>query len=98
MGGDSEIKQQTTNKQHQNGSKTHNQRKSWGTAFTSNRLTASPELSRGGRPGLPVPYKPMVSVDVKQHFNQPTGMDWCDYVLHRIVVILLPVVRTDASC
>ena len=25
--------------------------------------------SRGGRPGLPVPYKPTVSVDVKQHFN-----------------------------
>ena len=26
--------------------------------------------SRGGRPGLPVPNKPTVSVDVKQHFNQ----------------------------
>ena len=25
--------------------------------------------SRGGRPGLPVPNKPTVSVDVKQHFN-----------------------------
>ena len=27
--------------------------------------------SRGGHPGLPVPKKPTVSVDVKQHFNQP---------------------------
>ena len=26
--------------------------------------------SRGGRPGLPVPNKPMVSVDVKQTLNQ----------------------------
>ena len=26
--------------------------------------------SRGGRPGLPVPNKPSVSVDVKQHFNK----------------------------
>ena len=26
--------------------------------------------SRGGRPGLPVPNKPTVSVAVKQHFNQ----------------------------
>ena len=26
--------------------------------------------SRGGRPGRPVPTKPTVSVDVKQHFNQ----------------------------
>ena len=25
--------------------------------------------SRGGRPGLPSPNKPTVSVDVKQHFN-----------------------------
>ena len=25
--------------------------------------------SRGGRPGLPVPNKPMVSVDVKQHLT-----------------------------
>ena len=25
--------------------------------------------SRGGRPGPPVPHKPTVSVDVKQHFN-----------------------------
>jgi len=25
--------------------------------------------SRGGRPGFPVPNKPTVSVDVKQHFN-----------------------------
>ena len=25
--------------------------------------------SRGGRPGFPVPNKPSVSVDVKQHFN-----------------------------
>ena len=29
--------------------------------------------SRGGRPGLPVPNKPTVSVDVKQHFNQGQG-------------------------
>ena len=29
--------------------------------------------SRGGRPGLPDPNKPTVSVDVKQHFNQPRG-------------------------
>ena len=28
--------------------------------------------SGGGRPGLPVPNKPTVYVDVKQHFNQPT--------------------------
>ena len=26
--------------------------------------------SRGGRPGLPFPNKPAVSVDIKQHFNQ----------------------------
>ena len=26
--------------------------------------------SRGGRPDLPVPNKPIVSMDVKQHFNQ----------------------------
>ena len=30
--------------------------------------------SRGGRPRLPVPNKPTVSVDVKQHFNQPSGL------------------------
>ena len=28
--------------------------------------------NRGGRPGLPVPNKPTVSVDVKQHFNKST--------------------------
>ena len=28
---------------------------------------------RGGRPGLPVPNKPTVSVAVKQQFNQPRG-------------------------
>ena len=27
--------------------------------------------SRGGLPGLPVPNKPTVSVDVKRHFNHP---------------------------
>ena len=34
--------------------------------------TGAQELcqSRGGRPGLPVPNKPTVSADVKQHFNQ----------------------------
>ena len=40
--------------------------------FTYGVSVRAPELceSRGGRPGLPVPNKPTVSVDVKQHFNQ----------------------------
>ena len=39
--------------------------------------------SPGGRPGLPVPNKPRVSVDVKQHFNQAGHQiktwDWTQY-------------------
>ena len=31
--------------------------------------------SGGGRPGLPVPNKPTVSVDVKQHFNGMSSAD-----------------------
>ena len=43
-------------------------------AFQIAHLTRAQELceSRGGRPGLPVPNKPTVSVDIKQHFNQHT--------------------------
>ena len=42
------------------------------TMFTINQTNGAQELceSRGGRPRLPVPDKPTVSVDVKQHFNQ----------------------------
>ena len=37
----------------------------WQLAFRAQELSES----RGGRPGLPIPNKPMISVDVKQHFN-----------------------------
>ena len=30
--------------------------------------------SRGGRPGLPIPNKPTVSVDIKQHSANVTGL------------------------
>ena len=33
--------------------------------------------SRGGRPGLPVPNKSTVSVDIKQHFNQKNWPEAC---------------------
>ena len=37
--------------------------------------------SRGRRPWLPVPNKPMVSVDLKQHFNITDGHSQSDWSL-----------------
>ena len=37
--------------------------------------------SRGGRPWAPVPNKPTVSVDVKQHFNFNTVVSCNNYML-----------------
>ena len=44
--------------------------------WTYSNTSTNQELceNRGGRPGLPFPNKPTVSVDVKQHFNQPGTM------------------------
>ena len=40
-----------------------------GTERRKNSRAQDPCESRGGRPALPVPNKPTVSVDVKQHFS-----------------------------
>ena len=43
----------------------------------TNLCSNAPNYIDSGRPGLPVPNKPTVSVDVKQHFNHSESHATC---------------------
>ena len=58
--------------------------------FTSEPRVQELCESRGGRPGLPVPNKPTVPVDVKQHFNQLESPEFRSCVTVEVAVLGFP--------